>query len=190
MARKVSCDSAHLHGSRYHPPKASSHFSRGRAATHLLCARAAASVVFTMLYVGAVEGTGEWAGPKQIVRMNDAQATLREDLDRKAYAVESLKPGFEPNGKTWYLENSREQIRTKQSARGSYQTTQRLNVRGLQRPPRFHVMRSEGNSSCALRPVHISRRAGESHRDMARTASLRRGARTDSPDAPGRNDDR
>lgn len=76
------------------------------------CVReAAASTVFTMLYVGAIEGASEWAGPKQIVRMTDAQAALNEDEARIAYAKASIKPGFQPEGKTWYLENSREQIR-------------------------------------------------------------------------------
>lgn len=76
------------------------------------CVReAAASTVFAMLYIGAVEGTDEWAGPKQVVRMSDGQAALATEADRKAYAVNSMKPGFQPDGKTWYLENSREQIR-------------------------------------------------------------------------------
>jgi hypothetical protein len=36
------------------------------------CVReAAASTVFTMLYIGAVEGADIWAAPKQIVRMTD-----------------------------------------------------------------------------------------------------------------------
>ena len=76
------------------------------------CVReAAASTVFTMLYVGAVEATGEWAGPKQVVRMTDAQAALKDDAARTGYAKASMKPGFQPEDKTWYLENSREQIR-------------------------------------------------------------------------------
>lgn len=76
------------------------------------CVReAAASTVFTMLYIGAIEGTGRWAAPKQIVRMTDEQAAASEDAEREAYAAKSLKPGFQPDGKTWYLENSREQIR-------------------------------------------------------------------------------
>ncbi len=76
------------------------------------CVReAAASTVFTMLYIGAVEGVNEWAGPKQIVRMTDAQAALKKDAERTAYAIKSLRPGFQPRGKTWYRENSREQIR-------------------------------------------------------------------------------
>ena len=76
------------------------------------CVReAAASTVFTMLYIGAVSGTDEWVAPKQIVRMTDAQAASSEDTARTAYATASLRRGFHPEGKTWYLENSREQIR-------------------------------------------------------------------------------
>jgi hypothetical protein len=76
------------------------------------CVReAAASTVFTMLYMGAIEGSGEWAAPKQIVRMTDSQAALTTDHDRTSYASKSMQPGFHPQGKTWYLENSREQIR-------------------------------------------------------------------------------
>jgi hypothetical protein len=72
---------------------------------------AAASTVFTMLYIGAVEGTDIWVAPKQIVRMTDDQAALRSEAERQSYATVSMKPGFSPAGKTWYLENSREQIR-------------------------------------------------------------------------------
>jgi len=76
------------------------------------CVReAAASTVFTMLYIGAIEGTDIWAGPKQVVRMTDGQAALQLEAERRAYAVASMKPGFNPRGNTWYLENSREQIR-------------------------------------------------------------------------------
>lgn len=75
------------------------------------CVReAAASTVFAMLYIGAVEGQG-WAGPKQIVRMSDEQAALHSATARKAYAENSLKPGFTATGSAWYSENSREQIR-------------------------------------------------------------------------------
>jgi hypothetical protein len=45
-----------------------------------------------MLYIGAIEGTGDWAAPKQIVRMTDLQAALSEDADRRGYPAESLKP--------------------------------------------------------------------------------------------------
>jgi BsuBI/PstI restriction endonuclease domain/BsuBI/PstI restriction endonuclease HTH domain len=76
------------------------------------CVReAAASAVFTMIYIGAIEGTGRWLGPKQVVRMTDGQAARTSDEERSAYAVLSMKPGFVPRGRTWYSENSREQIR-------------------------------------------------------------------------------
>jgi hypothetical protein len=76
------------------------------------CVRqAAASTIFTMLYVGAIEATGGWAAPKQIVRMTDEQAALQDDTRRTIYATDSMKPGFQPGGRTWYQENSREQIR-------------------------------------------------------------------------------
>jgi hypothetical protein len=76
------------------------------------CVReAAASTVFTMLYIGAVEGTDRWVAPKQIVRMTDEQAELQSEGDRRSYATASMKPGFTPAGRTWYLGNSREQIR-------------------------------------------------------------------------------
>jgi len=75
------------------------------------CVReAAASTVFTMLYIGAVEGADIWAAPKQIVRMTDEQAVLHGDEDRNNYTTASMKPGFNPTGRRWYLENSREQI--------------------------------------------------------------------------------
>jgi hypothetical protein len=76
------------------------------------CVReAAASTVFTMLYIGAVEGSDVWVAPKQIVRMTDEQAALQGEEDRKHYTIASMKPGFNPAGRRWYLENSREQIR-------------------------------------------------------------------------------
>lgn len=76
------------------------------------CVReAAASTVFTMLYVGAVEGSDEWLAPKQVYRMTEAQAARKEDADRITYAINSRKPGFKPKGKRWYQDNSRETIR-------------------------------------------------------------------------------
>jgi hypothetical protein len=67
--------------------------------------------VFVMLYIGALEGTNIWLAPKQVVRMTNTQASKSDLLSRKQYSVKSLKPGFRPVGKPWYLENSREQIR-------------------------------------------------------------------------------
>jgi hypothetical protein len=43
--------------------------------------------------------------------MTDEQAALQGEEDRKHYTIASMKPGFNPAGRRWYLENSREQIR-------------------------------------------------------------------------------
>jgi hypothetical protein len=71
----------------------------------------AASTVFTMLYIGAVDGTGHFAGPKHVVRMSDDQEALTSDASRIEYATAMGKPGAVPRGKAWYADNTREPIR-------------------------------------------------------------------------------
>jgi hypothetical protein len=78
----------------------------------LYCTREmAASTVFAMLYVGAVEGTGQFLAPKQIYRMTEMQEQLTSDDERVRYARASLTPGFTPEGRRWYLDNTREPLR-------------------------------------------------------------------------------
>jgi hypothetical protein len=153
------------------------------------CVReAAASTVFTMLYIGAVEGSGEWAGPKQIIRMTDGQAALKSDAGRRSYAKESLKPGFRPEGKTWYLENSREQIRDETIRQGFITNNAVVERQGLPTTsgnPRyalatdFAALFDPAMSEPALakaaetwREEHLSATA------LARTVLMRRGAVT------------
>jgi hypothetical protein len=71
----------------------------------------AAAAVFTMLYVGAVEGSGRYLAPKQVYRMTTQQALRTADKERNAYAQRSLKPGFVAAGRRWYADNTREPIR-------------------------------------------------------------------------------
>lgn len=71
----------------------------------------AARTVFVMLYVGAVEGTGTWIGPKHVVRMGDSQAADRADAARSGYAEVIEKPGSAPPPDRWYQDNTREPIR-------------------------------------------------------------------------------
>ena len=71
----------------------------------------AAATVFTMLYVGAVEGPGRYLLPKQIYRMTAQQALRTRDKDRRTYTDASLRPGFLPVGRRWYADNTREPIR-------------------------------------------------------------------------------
>jgi hypothetical protein len=153
------------------------------------CVReAAASTVFTMLYVGAVEGTNAWAAPKQIVRMTDSQAALKKDSDRATYATKSLLPGFQPRGKTWYRENSREQIRDETIRQGLITNNAVIERAGLATTsgkPRY-ALRTD---FAALFDPTISgealERAAERWREkylsataLARTVLLRRGAVT------------
>jgi BsuBI/PstI restriction endonuclease HTH domain len=105
------------------------------------CVReAAASTIFTALYVGAVEDADQWGAPKQIYRMTDAQSTLRNDSDRTAYVTKSLKPRFQPREKTWYQDNSREQIRDETIRQGlipNNAITERADLPTISAKPRY-----------------------------------------------------
>lgn len=71
----------------------------------------AASTVFVMLYIGAIEGTGRRLSPKHVYRMSDDQAALTSDASRIEYADAMLLPGSKSRGEQWYADNSREPIR-------------------------------------------------------------------------------
>lgn len=78
----------------------------------LFCVREmAASTVFTMLYIGAVDGSGVFLAPKHVYRMTREQAALASDEARIEYRERALAPGFVPAGSRWYADNSREGIR-------------------------------------------------------------------------------
>jgi hypothetical protein len=153
------------------------------------CVReAAASTVFTMLYIGAVDGTDIWVAPKQIVRMTDPQAALIKDADRTGYAAKSLKPGFQPRGKTWYRENSREQIRDETIRQGFITNNAVIERPGLpttSAKPRY-ALRADFAAlfDPALSAADLNK-AAESWREkhlsataLARTVLMRRGAVT------------
>lgn len=71
----------------------------------------AASTVFVMLYIGAVEGSGRYLAPKHVFKMSDDQAGLTSDSARTEYGQEILLSGAKPRGKQWYADNTREPIR-------------------------------------------------------------------------------
>lgn len=72
----------------------------------------AAKTVFTMIYVGAIEGMGRWIRPDQITKMSDAQAALADDSTRNLWATASIAPGkMKEVAGRWYAVNSREPIR-------------------------------------------------------------------------------
>lgn len=67
---------------------------------------ATAATVFSMLYIGAVEGSNLWLGPVHVVRMSDKQALKQDQRSRAGFGINRRLVG-----KRWYAENSREQIR-------------------------------------------------------------------------------
>ena len=78
----------------------------------LYCTRElAASTVFTMLYIGAVEGSGRYLGPVHVYRMTEEQAAMADPAARDAYAAGVLKKSFRVPGERWYADNTREPIR-------------------------------------------------------------------------------
>jgi hypothetical protein len=149
---------------------------------------ATASTVFVMLYVGAVEGSAQWAAPKQIYRMTEPQAALTTDADRTAYAARSLKPGFQPNGRTWYKDNSREQIRDETIRQGlipNNAVIERADIPTTSAKPRYALRKDFAalfdpslstqdlvTAAEAWRKQHLSAAA------LARTVLIRRGAAT------------
>jgi hypothetical protein len=71
----------------------------------------AARTVFVMLYIGALEGSGMWVGPKHVYRMGEGQAALRSDEDREAYIAAVEKRGSQLPADRWFQDNTREPIR-------------------------------------------------------------------------------
>ncbi len=57
-----------------------------------------------MLYIGAVEGSGRFLGPKHVYRMTDQQAARAESGARERYGREARAV----RGARWYQDNSRE----------------------------------------------------------------------------------
>jgi hypothetical protein len=71
----------------------------------------AASTVFAMLYIGAVEGAGQYLGPIHVYRMTDQQAGNSDAADRLAYSTGVRRKTFSVPGVRWYADNTREPIR-------------------------------------------------------------------------------
>lgn len=70
----------------------------------------AASTVFVMLYIGAVEGQDQFLGPVHVYRMTEEQSAKTDDAARRAY-VEAVTKRRSISGTTWYADNTREPIR-------------------------------------------------------------------------------
>jgi hypothetical protein len=70
-----------------------------------------ASLVFVCKYGNFIEGTGNWFRPSTVIRFSEEQAAKTLDEDRARWAASCQNPGFEPLGKQWYADNSREPLR-------------------------------------------------------------------------------
>src|SRR3954471_24403426 len=66
----------------------------------------AARVVFTMLYIGAVEDQNTWLGPKHVYLMSDLQASKQDPLARREFAEQAWKPRYKPIGDRWYADTT------------------------------------------------------------------------------------
>lgn len=71
----------------------------------------AASTVFVMLYIGALERSSCRLGPVHVYRMTDLQAASGSDEYRLSYRANLRKKSYEVPGKRWYADNTREPIR-------------------------------------------------------------------------------
>lgn len=86
-------------------------FPEGTPNRTYLIREMAASTIFTMLYVGAIERNDTFIGPVHVYRMTTEQSVLSDDFNRKQYGIQALSKGFQPEGKRWYADNTREPIR-------------------------------------------------------------------------------
>jgi hypothetical protein len=86
-------------------------FPEGTSQRNYCTREMAARTVFVMLYIGAVEGSGMWMGPKHVYRMGTGQSALRSEEDRRAYIAAVERRGSRLPVDRWFQDNTREPIR-------------------------------------------------------------------------------
>lgn len=108
----------------------------------------AASTVFSMLYIGAVEGNGSYLGPVHIYRMTDEQAVQTDEEARIEYGIKALGRNYKPEGKRWYADNTREPIRDETLREGLVQVGAVLSLPGVpttSSKPRYFLKKDFAN---------------------------------------------
>lgn len=85
-------------------------FPEGLPSRNYVTREMAARTVYMMLYIGALPG-GEAFTPRHVYRMTHEQAGLRDDDSRVANIIAARGRGYNPLGKRWYADNTREPIR-------------------------------------------------------------------------------
>jgi hypothetical protein len=88
----------------------------------------AASTVFVMLYLGAIDGADYYVRPDQVTRMDDAQAARTSDQQRLAWRKESMRSGGTGG---WYARNTREPIRDETLRHGLVHYGAAVELQGL-----------------------------------------------------------
>lgn len=71
----------------------------------------AARMFFVSLYGGFIEGSGRWFRPSTVINFGLTQAAKTSEADRQAWLGACQSPGYEPDGKPWYMPNTREPLR-------------------------------------------------------------------------------
>ena len=71
----------------------------------------AARMVFVALYGGFIDGVGRYFRPSTVIRFSPEQAAKVGDTERLEWAAMCQTQGYEPFGKPWYADNSREPLR-------------------------------------------------------------------------------
>ena len=76
------------------------------------CVRlAAVRTVLTLFYAGAIDGSGRWIKPNQVVSLSDEQLACTGAPEREDWYKASSANRWTPTGAPWYASNSREQVR-------------------------------------------------------------------------------
>jgi BsuBI/PstI restriction endonuclease domain/BsuBI/PstI restriction endonuclease HTH domain len=148
----------------------------------------AASAVFVMLYIGAVEGSDQWLAPKHVMRMTEEQSKNKVEDVRGTYRTNVMKAGFRAAGTRWYEDNSREPLRDETIRQGLITNNAVVERSGLATTSSFprYALRKEfaalfdpSLTGAALETAiakwqkdHLSAQA------LARTVLMRRGAVT------------
>jgi hypothetical protein len=87
-------------------------FPEGTPGRNNLVREMTAKVVFTALYIGAIEGHNRWLAPRHVVRSGDRQSAQRSDDARNYYYEVMTRAKLpSPAPDRWYADNSREPLR-------------------------------------------------------------------------------
>lgn len=148
----------------------------------------AASAVFVMLYIGAVDGTDRWLAPKHVMRMTEEQSGVQADDVRNGYLTDVMRSGFRAAGQRWYEDNSREPLRDETLRQGFITNNAVVERQGLPTTsslPRYALREDFAalfdpalSGSVFEAAVRTWQNDNLSAQALARTALMRRGAAT------------